>query len=1050
MKGEKLFMNKLFTKIAKIFLGLSMAAGVGVAIASRDKKAPVQSKAATAELAITSAVTSNTTLTDGADNSWSLQCVCSAWTSNSGYIHIGANSKAATSITLTSSAYSSYTLSKIQVWAAAKADTNVTTKISVDGHLLGTSPKLGNTIASGGTEFSVDNIQYKGNIEVVVSRPSSANGAIYFKKLIVTYLTASASIDVPYDFADVEAGSSKSLGAATCSNLVGNSVIWASSDTDVVTVSGSDSLTLTDGKYNGTSTPTITGVANVSAGTTATINAYDGNDTGKTTSLASFTVMIGKYYGYTFTSKVYSANGAQTLAANGYSPTWTLSGGTYFAFTEQGQQLGSNNNPANNATLSTSSFAETIKTVKVNTCGGSSIVGTVSVSVGGVSLGSASLQTTPTTHTFSSNAGATGEIEILWSMTTTKGTFIKSIELIMEQAADVEVESVDLGDDIVLHYGNADVTIYPTFNNGQSIPTNQVVHYTSGNTNVVTVGETTGLVHIVGEGSTTITGTADDDSHSASDTISVTVTAKIPQSLSRSKLLPQFVGDTFNDLAEVSGSKLTVNYSDSTSVILSEYTNVTLYLDTVSNPTSISDLSSQNEIGKDYVFTTSDNDKYLHYVYTEAVSGVNYSVIKTDHFAGSSVIDEKFSFDSFEKSFTNDRDFLLVSDLATNSKIIVSYSQSVHISGTPTATASSSNSSVLTVGTPSVDTSTKKITIELTPVAIGSAEVEVSVTLSGENFVGASGQIGVRTSEPVPAGDDKYVKVTADNEITSDGEYLIVYETGSVAFNGNRSSDVAPYTVEVNFSGDDIIATSDLANATVSIDTTAGTIIMQDGETCIGQSSDANGIKFGDYTHRDISIGNSGEFVAESSSGPFLRYNTSNNYFRYYRSSTYTGQAAVYLYKFVEGSSSEPTAEDLAFEYVQTYLKFDTISSSDKGSGLCVTAGWYTTARSAFLNGNDENFHLTSEARMLVCSASFADAYARLVSWAGNNGEEVVAVYQDQEIVDYTIRSRISQSSMILSTQIHGTNTAAIIVIISMVSVSAIGGYFFLRRRKEQ
>lgn len=37
MKGEKQNMNKLFTKIAKAFLGLSMAIGVGVAVGSNQK-----------------------------------------------------------------------------------------------------------------------------------------------------------------------------------------------------------------------------------------------------------------------------------------------------------------------------------------------------------------------------------------------------------------------------------------------------------------------------------------------------------------------------------------------------------------------------------------------------------------------------------------------------------------------------------------------------------------------------------------------------------------------------------------------------------------------------------------------------------------------------------------------------------------------------------------------------------------------------------------------------------------------------------------------------
>lgn len=142
----------------------------------------------TATLAISSGVTSNGTLKDDKGNSWSLTAVTEGWTSSNSYIHIGSNKKAATSITLTTSAYSSVDIKEIHVWAAAKASSNVTTKISIDGTLLGTSAVLGNTIDSGGTEFSITNTDNKsGDITVEISRPSSATGAIYFKKLEVVY-----------------------------------------------------------------------------------------------------------------------------------------------------------------------------------------------------------------------------------------------------------------------------------------------------------------------------------------------------------------------------------------------------------------------------------------------------------------------------------------------------------------------------------------------------------------------------------------------------------------------------------------------------------------------------------------------------------------------------------------------------------------------------------------------------------------------------------------------------------------------------------------------
>ncbi len=142
----------------------------------------------TATLTISSHMTADGDLTDDKGNTWSVAAVGNYSGSETNLIHIGTTNSAATSITLTSSDYSSVDIKEVHVWAAAKASTNVTTKISIDDVLLGTSSVLGNTTVSGGTEYSVSNTgNESGEIKVEVSRPSSAKGAIYFVKLTVVY-----------------------------------------------------------------------------------------------------------------------------------------------------------------------------------------------------------------------------------------------------------------------------------------------------------------------------------------------------------------------------------------------------------------------------------------------------------------------------------------------------------------------------------------------------------------------------------------------------------------------------------------------------------------------------------------------------------------------------------------------------------------------------------------------------------------------------------------------------------------------------------------------
>lgn len=146
--------------------------------------------AETATLSISKEVTANGNLTDDKSNVWALSSD-GTYQSNSNYIQVGTNKSAVTYLKLTSSAFSSQNISKIQVWGTSKANTNVTVKIFIGNNLLGTSTAYtSQNASSGGTEFSVENSNnYTGDITIEISRPSSAKGSIYFNKAIVTYET---------------------------------------------------------------------------------------------------------------------------------------------------------------------------------------------------------------------------------------------------------------------------------------------------------------------------------------------------------------------------------------------------------------------------------------------------------------------------------------------------------------------------------------------------------------------------------------------------------------------------------------------------------------------------------------------------------------------------------------------------------------------------------------------------------------------------------------------------------------------------------------------
>ena len=141
-----------------------------------------------------------------------------------------------------------------------------------------------------------------------------------------------------------------------------------------------------------------------------------------------------------------------------------------------------------------------------------------------------------------------------------------------------------------------------------------------------------------------------------------------------------------------------------------------------------------------------------------------------------------------------------------------------------------------------------------------------------------------------------YVKVTSTAGIT-DGEYLIVYETGKVAFDGSLTSlDATKNTIDVEINNNTIAGTNYIDLSTFTIDATAGTIKSKSGYY-IGKTATGNGLNTNQSTKytNTITIDANKNAVVTSSGGPILRYNKAADQlrFRYFGS----GQEAIALYK---------------------------------------------------------------------------------------------------------------------------------------------------------
>ena len=164
------------------------------------------------------------------------------------------------------------------------------------------------------------------------------------------------------------------------------------------------------------------------------------------------------------------------------------------------------------------------------------------------------------------------------------------------------------------------------------------------------------------------------------------------------------------------------------------------------------------------------------------------------------------------------------------------------------------------------------------------------------------------------AAQNNFVKVTATTDITNGAKYLIVYESGKLAFDGSLSTlDGTGNTVSVSAITNDTIAISDELKASTFIIAESGnsyTILSASGKY-IGRTSDGNEIDESATTKytNTISFDADGNVNIIGTGNAVLRYNATSGQdrFRYFKSSSYSSQKAIALYKLVESDGSATT-----------------------------------------------------------------------------------------------------------------------------------------------
>jgi hypothetical protein len=340
--------------------------------------------------------------------------------------------------------------------------------------------------------------------------------------------------------------------------------------------------------------------------------------------------------------------------------------------------------------------------------------------------------------------------------------------------------------------------------------------------------------------------------------------------------------------------------------------------------------------------------------------------------------------------------------------------------------------------------------ISATPVALSSYTVYFWISITRE---------AMTITADMP---EEWNLVTDESDLQAGDHIVITSADSSVAMIPYVSGDNNLKTSSVTASGTTLTDIGSAASLVLS-DAGSGKFYISDGTYYLyAAASDKNQLKgkaSQDSTNGAWSFEYSSDHMSIVASGSsnrnVMQYNSGNNppIFSCYASASQTN---LQVYK-LSGGVKEVTVTDALFNVVNGAMSLKDGSSTLYDLGLCNSSGTSFNVSAWNTLGNSFTSSIKEDNKL---------AYARS-NENGNEIEQFLAVYDyvigkkesgysayasANDFLDRVASGKIAASRRVNPLNIVGTstNTVAIIVIISMVSVTAIGGYFFLRKRKEQ
>lgn len=988
-------MNKLFTKIGVAFAGIAMSIGVGVAVGSGNKEVVPAHATEYEWVKLTSAFSVGDELIFGYENG----DVKKEMTAGTGTANDWTNNALAGTYVLTVEAgnngtgYSFKNGTNYIYWNSGNNLSTTTTKNDASSWTIKESTNGNFKLANVGTTGRV--LQYNASSPKFAPYTSTQTAFQIWKKTPVqTDYVDSISIklaDEDIEEANLDVGGTKTITLTADVTVVGSpsyTVAWESNNTSVATVSSA----------TGTST-TVTAVSMGKA--TITVSAE-----GKTDAVEIYvddtTLSVSNL---TFTK----ACGGTGTASDGL--TWTVAAGTGSASTAEsnfdnnrGIHYGTGSASVKFLTLTsaTGGVDGTIKYVKVHASGNGAP--TLSVTVGGNAFGtSTELDTSDGEYLFSGSASGTIVVSNEKASSSTGGLYLKSI--LIYYVPTTHVSSVSLSPSTIsitsddTEAKTVNITISPNTADDQYVT---IAHSSGDSLVTLSAAYTTA---ISGAASFTVTGkkatsgtevitvTSRDGSKTATLTITaVDATAPLLTgvTVSGTPTKPiQYPGYTFDP----EGLIFTPVY-DKENPSPEEVTGANI----VWNPL----VAGQNPTGTFTGETASVTVTVTQVTVSGDISVTEVTGTAVAEFGGAwdlSGLTLHQYYDSnkqYEKALVKGTDYsLTTSDAIVMGKTAITVSDSLSkISGSWTASASVTSKTNYVKGT----------------------SIASSTVVSGTTY-----------------GTHQY---DADGDTVKDWIITFGGNNKSVGTNGNNRSSCKLGNTYSKYAGDTGVGTSAVASAFASLFAISENVARVGYTASAGSKGNNSNVYLiqsengTTWTKSSLSSGTQGATI-----------DTTNEYF-FTLSSTVQNKYFGLLFEATNDSGdwriddvtinfySTVTDEEVDDNFVTDFMKMDQyIGDNSYSEERCIEN--YEAARDAFNELTD------SQRELFLTYSKYADAKARLLAWAAGYGESLNTTTNVFES---------GRNPLVAGTV--SNNSITVVVVISLAGLSAIGGYFFLRKKK--